>query len=354
MFFYLFLAIIVAVFAELSLKVKSKIMKVLCFIIMITLPSFLFAVRYGIGTDYYSYLNSFEQVRNGNSIRLEWGYEGLNKIVAFLGGEVELVFFITGIIMFSFIFLALKNYRNILSPGIGMFMFMLLYYQMSFNTVRQVVTMSIVLYSMKFIKERQLIKFTILIIFASGFHNSALLFFPVYFIYELIGKKNRGVYKFFLYFLILAAIFSMDKILLPVLSLNPELDYYVKYLENDKTLDTGLGFLIRSLPFLIIGFYLFKFLKIRDRFLIFYSSIFIISLLFKFTAFVGADYINRLSWNFEVVLIVLIPYYIRVLNNRGETFLSWLLLCYVILHWYYIYIYIGSHGSFPYQWIFNN
>ncbi|MCK0470087.1 EpsG family protein [Halalkalibacter sp. APA_J-10(15)] len=321
-------------------------------LLAIFIPSFFFAVRYGIGTDYYSYIRNYELIRSGNETRMEWGYEYLNKIVASLGGDIEIVFFIIGLLMMLFIYLTLKNYCHVISPGIGMFVFMLLYYQMSFNTVRQAVTMAIVLYSIRFIKDRKLIKFTLLIVLASGFHNSALLFLPIYFIYALIGKKNRTLSRILIYTVTAIIVLSLDRILIPILGAVPELDYYIKYLEEESTTE-GIGFLVRSLPFLFIGFYVYKYIGERDRSFILYFSIFIIGMLLNFSRFVGADFISRISLNFEVAQVLLIPYFFRCLNNRGEFLLSWALFCYLIFHWWYVFFYIGSHGTYPYEWIFN-
>ncbi|WP_332628465.1 EpsG family protein [Halalkalibacter flavus] len=352
MFFYFVLALIVGVFAELSVKTKSKVVKVLSTLVVIILPSFFFAVRFGIGTDYFSYLRIFERINNGIESRMEWGYFTLNYLVAKLNGNIEIVFFITAILMMAFVFYSIKSFNNYFSTGVSMFIFMLLYYQMSFNTVRQALTMAIILYSIRFITERKLLKFIILVIFASSFHISALLFLPIYFIYGIIGNKKRKLFRYSLYILILIIIFSLGNLISPILNSSGNLEYYSKYLENENT-NAGLGFIVRSLPFIAFGVYLFKKDKFNSKFTI-YFSIYMLSLLLKFTSFIGADYIGRVSWNFEIVLIILIPYYIRLLNKKRELFFSWGLLCYIVIHWWYIYFYIGSHGTFPYQWIYSN
>lgn len=352
MFFYLFLAIVVGIFTELSFKVKNKYLRILNALIAILCPTFFFSVRYGIGTDYESYIRIFNLISTGQDTRMEWAYFLINKTVAYFGGSIEVVFFLVGIIMFLFIYLTLKDHRKVISPGLGMFIFILFYYQMSFNTIRQVVAVAVLLYSFKFIKDRYFIRFLLLIILASGFHISSLIMIPVYFIYNLIGKQQRRITRLLFYTVTLLIVIGLDKLLIPILSNVESLNYYLKYLDQESTLESGFGFIIRQLPFLAVGFYLYTYIGKYDKNFSFYYFMFIVSILFGFTRFVGADYIGRISLNFEIILVLLIPYLVRVLNNRRELFISWLLVCYIVIHWWYIYVYVGSHGTIPYQWIF--
>ncbi|MFC5711447.1 EpsG family protein [Thalassorhabdus alkalitolerans] len=351
MILYIALALTIAICAELSVKLKSKLLRVVNIIIIIVLPSFLFAVRYDIGTDYYNYLAIYNRAKDNIESRIEWGYYAINSVVASLGGSAQVAFFIIGLIMFSFLYLAIRHYNNILSPGLAMFVFMLMYYQMSFNTIRQVITMTIVLYSIRFIQERKLFKFLFIIFIASSFHNSAWIFLPIYFLYPFIKKQKKVFARVLVYGSIVLIIIGLDTILAPVLSNVESLDYYLRYLDEGD-MGTSLGFVIRSLPFIIIGIYLSPRLRSNTYFTWFFF-LYIISILMKFTHIVGANYISRVAWNFEVILVLLVPLYIRELNKKREFLVSWLLICYIVIHWWYIYIYAGSHETVPYQWIFN-
>lgn len=352
MIFYISLAVVVAICTELSIRLTSKAMRLFFLFFAAVIPSFFAAVRDGIGTDYHAYISIFEEARTSSESRIEWIYYYINFVVAKLGGEVEVVFFIGALLLFLFVYFSLSKRCEVLSPGIGMFVFMLMYYQMSLNATRQVIAMAIILYSIKFIEERKFLKFSILIIIASGFHNSALIFFPIYFLYETLFKTKKKFLRYTLYLSILVVILCLNSILVPILSGDDELKYYLKYLDDSNT-GSNITFLIRHLPFIIIGMYLYRYNKIKDQRFSFYYSIYIISIILKFTSFVGAKYIDRISWNFEIVLVLLIPYFIRFLNKRGEVFISWFLICYIVVYWWYLYIFTGSHETYPYQWIFN-
>lgn len=351
MFFYLSLAIAVAFLTELSIKTKVQIVRVISFLIIITLPSFFYAIRYGIGTDYYSYIFIFEEAKNKFDSRIEWGYYGINYLVGGLGSNVEVAFFIVSVIMFTFIFLSLKESKQFISPGIGMFVFMLFYYQMSFNISRQVIAMSILLFSLKYVESRKFIKFIFFIILASSFHISSLVFFPIYFLYSIIIEYNKKAYKYVLYLLVLLIVFNLDKLFIPIINNFNDLEYYSKYLQREDT-NFDVGFLIRNLPLIVIGFYVLKKNGLKHKKYNLYFSLFIISIFLNFTSFLGTQYISRIALMYGIIVVILIPYMIKLLNSRKEVFLSWLLLCYIVFHWWYIYIYVGSHGTYPYQWIY--
>ena len=349
---YLSIASITAIFSELSVRAKNKTIKKLCILVTIILPSFFYAVRYGIGTDYFNYAAAFDRLQStAFEGRFEWAYVSLNLIVGHLGGNLEVLFFITAIIMISFLYFALCEYSNMISVGFAMFTYMLLFYQMSFNMVRQSVAMIICLYSIKFIQRRQLLKFTLIIILALGFHNSVLVFIPVYFLYMYLGKEKNQISRLSIYILTIVGVLSIDKVLTKILKAIPQLSYYLVHLQNE-TGEFTFNYLIRHAPFIILGLLLYKCIKRRDERYIFLFSIYIISLLLKLSGLVGAQYINRISLNFEIVIVLLVAYYVNYFNKTKQIFASIAIVVYLLIYWYYMYILTLSHGTFPYQSIF--
>ncbi|MGO1469476.1 MAG: EpsG family protein [Tissierella sp.] len=345
---YLVVAVLTAIFSELSVKLRNKTIRKLSFLVAIIVPSFLYAVRYGIGTDYFNYASAFNRLQIiGFEGRFEWAYVLLNILVGRLGGSLELLFFIIAIIMFSFLYLSLKEYSNSISIGIGMLAYMLLFYQMSFNMVRHSVAMAICLFSVKYIQERKFWKFIMIIILASGFHNSALILIPAYVIH---GQLNKQIPRMIIYFVSVVSVISIDKLIKPVLEKIPQFNYYLVYLQNDSG-DFTFNYLIRHAPFILIGIMLYRFIKKYDRRYSFVYSLYVISLIMKLSGLIGAEYLNRISLNFEVVLILLVGYYVKYLNKTKHYFASVLIVIYLLIYWYYLYIFTGSHGTYPYKTI---
>src|SRR5690554_4683046 len=233
---YFTVALITAVFSEISVKSSNKIIRRVCVLFVIALPSLLFAFRYGIGTDYFAYVSNFQKLQtigiHAVRFKFEWVYILINLIVGKLNGSIEMVFLITSIIMMSFIYYAARHYAKYLSVGAAIFSYMMLYYQMSFNIVRQSVAMAICLYCIKYIHDRKFLKFSFFVLIASGFHISALLLFPFYFFYKILGEKNKKWTRVLFYMIALIGVINIGSLLMPILCSIPGLSYYLFYLDN--------------------------------------------------------------------------------------------------------------------------
>lgn len=353
---YFTVALITAVFSEISVKSSNKIIRRVCVLFVIALPSLLFAFRYGIGTDYFAYVSNFQKLQtigiHAVRFKFEWVYILINLIVGKLNGSIEMVFLITSIIMMSFIYYAARHYAKYLSVGAAIFSYMMLYYQMSFNIVRQSVAMAICLYSIKYIHDRKLFKFLLFILIASGFHISALMFFPFYFLYKILGWKNKKAIRVLFYIIVLIGAFNINSLVITIINRIPSLSYYRVYFQSSGR-NIDVGFLIRYSPFLLTALYLYKHSWKRDKNFTLIFSLFIIGLILKLSGIVGSSYINRIALNFEITLILIIAYFVKGFNRKRELFASLILLLYVGFNWWYIYIYIGSHGTFPYRSIFS-
>lgn len=350
MLFYLLLAIITAILTELSIYHKDIVIRKLITILSIGIPSFFYAVRYNTGTDYFSYVLNFKLMKSGHHTRMEVGYVLLNKIVAKLNGEVELLFFIVALIFFTMIRLSLIRNKDLLSPGYGMLVFMLSYYQMSFNLVRQTLAMSILLFSFEYIVKQKKLKWIICVIVAALFHLSALIFIPAFFINLVIIKDKylaKSIIKIVLVFTLV--ILNIDYVMKISILQN-----YRSYLLTANSINKDLGFFVRSLPFIFIGVYLYITggINVEDNRISLAYTLYIVSVALKFTVYIGGSYINRMALNYEIILVILVPMYLNKLRSRNNKFIEKMLLCYVVLHWWFVFVYSGSQETIPYQWIY--
>ena len=119
-------------------------------------------IRYSIGTDYFSYIHGFDQIKAGFNVRwagLEFGFYYLNLLLAKIGFNAQSIMFACSLITMCFISKALIIKRDIISVGFGALVFMLLFYQSSFNMVRLMLAVSIFLYNISNIENRKLFKF---------------------------------------------------------------------------------------------------------------------------------------------------------------------------------------------------
>jgi len=153
-----------------------------------------------VGADYITYQNTFNSIISSNYLSSEtvsWlglPFIYLLKFIAPICLNSYVLFY--GIISFAtLVFLYLSILKSKI-PWLSLMLFIgfCLYFQM-FNQMRQLLAISMILYSFKYIDGRNIIKFLLLIISASVIHMTAIIFLPVYFISKLkINRRNLTIY----------------------------------------------------------------------------------------------------------------------------------------------------------------
>lgn len=352
-FLYGSVSIFTALCAELSVRVRDKIIRYIFILFTLIIPSSLAGMRYGIGTDYFSYKRIFENINNGLGSRTEIGYNLINYIIGHMGGNIQTVFFVVSFVTILFIYLSLCEHKGKISVGIGMLVFMLIYYQLSYNVVRHVLAMSIGLYSVKYIFKRRFFKYTIFILLAMSFHLSSVLMFPFYYIYKLIGVKKRAILKTLFFISVVLFMINYDKILYFIINKIPAIEYYSIYLKTKDNVSFGFGIFILNIPYILPGLIYYNQLKEYDDRFIFYYELLLVGFLLKFMSYFAADYISRVSDIFFISIIIIIPYYFKILKRRKNlVVLNIFLIAFLFFMWIFTYFYSGKADTVPFKSIF--
>lgn len=170
-FFYNFILLSSTFFVWLSDKGHSKVDRwVLLGIafLLVFIPS---AIRYDIGTDYFSYLEIYENASLLESYKFkEPGFYFVNSVLSNIGAHFQWMFTV-----FAFIFTAVafraypKNNAWLLH-----FLFFSMLWFFSFNGIRQAVALAWCLLAVFNFFERRYFTFFVLTFIASNFHQSAL------------------------------------------------------------------------------------------------------------------------------------------------------------------------------------
>lgn len=366
--FYGLLAILTGILAHFSVTKIDKKKRWFCTFMSIFLPSLFAGLRYGIGTDYFNYLSIFNQI-NSSYLKVdgEFLYIIINKITRNLGLNFQFVLFVTSLITTLFIYLALKKYKNDLNIGLGMFIYMMMYYQISYNAVRQIAALAILLYSIQYITERKLLPFTLSVIAAIGFHNTAILFYPLYFLNWLFGTSEHKILKIvILSFMIMLAI-NFSKILYPIFSKVGTLSYYAdSYLYSTREFELRIGLFIRTVPLILPGIIFWNDLKQDNRMMLIFH-ILIFGCIALIMAYSSTNYTERISYYFLNTQIIFVPYIFRKSLESNKIYVNKklignihidlkyigiLLVLAIIALWWWDFIYMGRNETIPYNWIF--
>lgn len=356
---YLFTILTTAYAFHVSIKAKTKVQRNIVLLFAMAIPVLTAGIRYGIGEDYFTYINGFEVIRGGAEVRwseLEKGYVYLNLALAELGLEAQSIMFFSSFITMQFILMAFLNKQNNVSAGFGMLAFMCLFYQSSFNIMRMMIAVSIFIYNIGNIEKQNLRKYIIFTILEVSFHVSALATIPLYWLYNNFLFKDNLLRKLLLYVFAVLLIINFNQILDWILiEFNfSDIRYYEQYIGNsDKTIDIALKKAIMYLPILFPGAVMYKRFQQQDEnFRIYYSLNIIGTIISVMTTF-SVSYVDRISLYFIASSVILIGIYMEVFKKTKNYLGYFGIIFYLFSYWVYVYIINNEHGTFPYKSIFS-
>ncbi|MFW6015995.1 MAG: EpsG family protein [bacterium] len=331
--------------------------KLLWFILIIASPVLISAIRYDVGTDFFSYIRIYENINHfdlANVLR-NYGNEPLylliNKIAFLVFREPWGVFFLSALIIHLFIIYGIDYFKKYISMPTALFIYYMFHFSLGLNIIRQMIAVSVIFFAFRYIYQKRFYSYFIFLVIATMFHNSAVICVLFYF---LVNNKCKGVQvqkKYIYYFALIFTPFII-LLMLRLLKLIPFFYRYTSYITGD--IEYGIGFLIYIAP-IIAPFFIFKkSMLYRNKM---FEPFILISLLNFPFQYVGY-YVNwgsRLVLYTNSIYYILVPYVISSLRNRENKIL--ISLYYVLLFvFYYIYRFVvqNNHEVFPYNTIINN
>lgn len=215
----------------------------------ILLFTLVFGLRYGVGIDYNNYLYIYDDTE-GYSLselweneRFEYGFSLILYLCHVFDAPVYIFFSILAFLQILFLYKTFKDEDNILPyiyltlifTGICMTGYM--------NIIRQMIAACVFLYSLRYIRDNQLVKYWICCLLAFTFHKSAIILFPLYFIWiKKKGVINNPLIEFGILLISLCSIYltGWQGILHKFDSFTMLLGYET-YIDKEEELITGGG-----------------------------------------------------------------------------------------------------------------
>ncbi|MEX2594827.1 MAG: EpsG family protein [Anditalea sp.] len=276
----------------------------------------IFGFRYGFGIDYHSYIGIFDRLGNNwSKENLEPGFYYLNVIIKALGGGPYVLIFVSFFLCLLFLHKAIKDNSDF--PEISYLVFFssgLIFFYTS--GIRQAIALSMCFFSYKYIVEKSFWKFLAMVLLASSFHITALLFIPVYFFANL----RYGRLFFIPLFLVSIVFIFIPNLILTVIEpmitqiYGDRFGNIISGALEIETQNTGLGLRIIFFNFLcVLVIYFYKELTFSQKGLLL-TNFFIIGQLFS-NVFGGIPDINRITLYFSIFEILFIPYTISLVKE---------------------------------------
>lgn len=293
-------------------KKKDSVFKWLLPVIFIQLLYLKSFVDINTVPDLDGYRDHFLEVRYLSvveifKVKAEFGFYLLAKLCYSISHSYRFFLLVYNAIMLSLVYVWIK--RQSVNVALSVVFFLLMAYNGSIYVLRQYMAIAILLLSHRYIIDRKLIKFVILIIIAMSFHRTAIIFFPMYFIYNVknlwtagivIGVIGAGVY------------WATQNPYFFIADLNGN-ENYMKYLDQSQYSTTITTALI-CFSFLMAYILIIKKKILQDGV---DRMFFYMLLIATIVCFLGAGLplVGRLVRYYDIVLILIIPYIAKHIKN---------------------------------------
>lgn len=292
-----------------SILKKTNIFLPLCIFLTLLIPA---SLRYGIGTDYFSYIGILEHARNGG-ITTEFGYYIINFIVVYLNLNSQYIFIISGFIIYFNIILSSvmisKKYF-----AISILVLVCSFYLLSYSLLRQAIAISFIAVAISLYARQRFILFTVLTIVGSSFHFSviSILAFPLFSFIPI--KRNFLI----LFTIIFSIIILNTNILTTIMSSDifamTKYGYYINTkFGGEAKINTGLGVLIKCIVPILVVIYSREIYSLNKN----YSIIIYLSVgsILANAASTQIHIFNRLSDIFSFLSFLSVPILLMSIKN---------------------------------------
>lgn len=352
------LSLICFIFAE-KCKKRNKTIFYIFTLIAILIPCLLAAFRATtIGTDvklyienWFSYANkasSFKQYLNYIS-STEILYLFINYVISIFTNKISVLFFVLQLLTILPLVIALNRSDNKISVPLAMLIYFLFFYNMSFNAVRQSISISFVILGITYLLDNKKKTFLIFLIIGILFHSSATLVIPLYFIYISSKSKKVNLYTLLYLLIIIFILLNFESIVLFLLKIGILPSKYINYVTT--YLRTDLDFsLVNNIFYFSLLILMGLFIDKKDKNNKFLFILFILGIAI-FESGMISKFANRASYYFLFPGIFLLlpqlcnPNYKITKNRMGLTLL---IIFIFVVYWVFWIVFQNVHETFPY------
>ena len=362
-------------FLYIGVKCKSsKWLNRILISIALLLPALLAGMRdSSVGTDTANYIRYFEYVKNAGShvqnfkyLDLERGFGVFLYLISRLTDNVFWMLFLSELFICFFVWKAIDDNVSDQYKVFSMVLYYLLFYSFSFNLMRQMMAMSILLFSYRYIKRREMFKFLICVVIASLLHNASVIGVALYPIYGVCMRKDsiNSQYKKISQFglLLRKVVFKLRFVLiLSGLCLAALIIYNGKeiiefiniYFKDFYAIAEGIGggssawrYTLYMILLLICSAYTFQFFRTEYMF---YIVIFLLSIILYQFKFISKE-AYRVAMYYSLYFVILIPQVIAATSKKTNRKISSIMVFIIACIYSYDFFVIQLYNStYPYM-----
>lgn len=314
--------------------------------VLVLLPPVLFAtIRYNIGTDYMNYWYYYNGAGN------YYSYEPLFRLLNVIARNVFHGFYgvllLSALLTYGFLLASLVKLKDHISISMALWVYYCYYYVASFNVMRQLIAVSIILYATVLLAENKKIIFVVLVIVASLFHTSAILTLVFLLLKQLQNVKVRH-HMVLIFSGAVLLIFSGGVLLN---SFGGFMGDYSKYLSHSNGI-VSFAYLIDILPtFLVVAIPIFIYIYYyrSDREFDLYCIIGLFSIVVLIIGY-HFSWFQRVLYYFDIMQVLVVAINTRRIRlPQNRLIVKSAIFIFYLFYFWYSSVYIGSNGGVPYQ-----
>ena len=316
--------IIVLIFSSILIKMmveklginKKEVTYKKYFIISATIIlTFIYGFRnYNVGIDTSAYYLRFEYASSLNILTVlqgvskEWGFAVFEHIISKYFGSFSVLLFLVG----GLYTISVGKLINRFSPFplIAYLLFISLgFFSFGMTAIRQTIAISIVLLSVNAIADKKLIKFIVLVLIASSFHVTALIFLPAYLV-NILKINKKTIIGIIITLLFVIGFREQVR--------NVGLSLFDREIEEQDI--GGYLFYLFLIVSIILGFiYRTVFIKLGENNKSIIFLLVIAMIIFPITQFHPA--VSRLYFYYSIILVVYIPMMLSSIKDLSSRYL---------------------------------
>lgn len=305
---------------ETDYKKYHKVFVIIAMISLIAVSGF----RYKSGTDFDTYTENYQYLYIGGTEldvekETDIGFTIFCRFLYNISTDPQIMFLASAMVTNVLIVLNLMKYSKRFELSMWLYITTFVYYS-TFNGLRQWMASAIIFAGAKYLlEERNFKKYLAIVLFASLFHESALVMIPIYF---FIDSKTFSKRNLFMILGFMFAVFAYS-LFLPILAVLLEGTQYAHYVQIFETDTNGINPLRLAVYFAPIGMACLCYKQINphndikiDRLL----NMCVIGFLIMFMA-IRQVFFARLIFYFDLYYLLLIPRLVDIGDKKFKRFI---------------------------------
>lgn len=257
------------------------------------------------------------------------------------------VLFTTALITNACMIIGLYRVRKYMNFNMSVIIFCFLFYQDTYNTMRQWMAIAVVVLGMRYLFEKELIPYCLIVLVAVLFHKTALIALALYVIAIILGKKISYFVQAVLIVATVIVILEFQSIIGILISTFSVLGKYAHYAEGSSVRLSFNETIIR-IPPVALCLLLYGQMRKENKYHAYWFLILILDLILAQVGSITV-YASRVATYFTIARIFELSMACNVGNGRNRFVIKTLVVVYSMMYWAINYIYLMHGETYPYH-----